>query len=209
MAEEQLAPQAAQTGATAGQAPAAGAAAETPAQGAGGFELEGERFDQERALATIRKLREFEKSAKAQLKELETLRTQAKTADAAKLSDQERLTQRVAELEQTLADAQTQHQERTVRYEVLLKASELGLVDLDAAVRLLDWAALEFDEDGRPTNTEKVLKDLIKAKPYLVKSQAAQTAPNINAGARSGSEQDQKARDDELRRRFRLPERVR
>jgi hypothetical protein len=158
-------------------------------------------------LATIRKLREFEKNAKLQLKELDGLRQAAKTAADAKLSDQDRLSKRVAELEQALADAEVQQQESRVRYAVAVKAGEFGLVDQDAVLRLLDWSALEFAEDGRPTNTEKVLKELIKARPYLAKAPAA--APNINAGARSGTEQDQKAREAELRRRFRLPERGR
>ena len=60
--------------------------------------------------------------------------------------------------------------EMTVRYEVMLKAQEMAIIDLDAAVRLMDMAALEFGEDGKPTNVEAVLKALIKAKPYLVKT---------------------------------------
>jgi hypothetical protein len=57
-----------------------------------------------------------------------------------------------------------------VRYEVMLAAQGLSVIDLDAAYRLLDPAALEFDATtGKPTNVDKALKDLIKAKPYLVK----------------------------------------
>ena len=50
-------------------------------------------------MATIRKLREFEKSAKAQLKEYDELRTKVKAVEDAQMSEQERLSKRLAELE--------------------------------------------------------------------------------------------------------------
>lgn len=53
----------------------------------------------------------------------------------------------------------------------MLKASGMGFVDLDAVVKLMDWTALEFEDDGSPKNVEAVLKKLQKDKPYLLKSE--------------------------------------
>ena len=44
------------------------------------------------------------------------------------------------------------------RYEVRLQASRLGIVDPEAAEKLLDWAAVEYDDHGSPKNLEKALQ---------------------------------------------------
>lgn len=74
------------------------ALAQPPANETPGQEPE-DIFDRDRALATISKLRGFEKQAKDQAKELEALRKQVKDAEDAQLSEQERLQKRVQELE--------------------------------------------------------------------------------------------------------------
>ena len=157
------------------------------------------------SLDEARKLR---REAQQLRKRLTDFEDREKAAQAAALTDAEKLQKRLAELETAHAAAQKTHLERVVRYEVMLKASALGVVDPDAAVKLLDWAALEFDDQGQPTNTETVLKALLKAKPYLLKpapgAQGNGTAPNINAGASGTSEATTKAHDEELRKRFRL-----
>ncbi|HKY51059.1 MAG TPA: hypothetical protein VJP45_07370, partial [Candidatus Limnocylindria bacterium] len=56
-------------------------------------------FDEARARALIEKLRPFEKQANEQSKELEQLRTRIKEIDDAKLSETEKLNNRVGELE--------------------------------------------------------------------------------------------------------------
>ncbi len=129
-----------------------------------------------------------------------------KKLKAASQTEAEKLTNRLAELEKEQATWQRERQESTVRYEVLLAAGKLNIVDPDAAYRLLDLAEIEYDKEGRPTNVEAVLKGLVKAKPYLVKAQATPPA-SINAGDGTGSgkgPQDQKAREAELRARFRI-----
>ncbi len=87
----------------------------------------------------------------------------------------------------------------------MLAAQAMQIVDLDAAVRLMDRDALEIGEDGRPTNVEAVLKALIKAKPYLVKQAATATAaPNINAQAQGSRQDADAARLEDIKRRCRL-----
>jgi hypothetical protein len=104
-------------------------------------------------------------------RDYDALRRKAEEFDKlqqAQMSEQEKLAKRLAELEQENQALRKQGQEHTLKYEIMLLASRLGIVDPEAAYRLLDLSRIEFGQDGRPTNLEQGLKDLIKAKPYLV-----------------------------------------
>lgn len=92
-----------------------------------------------------------------------------KAAEDEKLSEAERLAKRLAELEQERSRWETERQERTTRYELRLKAAELGFADPADAYALIDLTTVEYGDDGSPTNAERLLKDLLKAKPYLAK----------------------------------------
>ncbi len=46
-------------------------------------------------------------------------------------------------------------------------ARRLGLVDEDAAFRLLDVERIEFDEAGHPANIEALMKELAERRPWL------------------------------------------
>ena len=121
-----------------------------------------------------RKIAEFEAAQKA--------------AEDAKLDDLQRAQKQAAEWQQKHADTTRAMQERIVGYEIQLQASRLNIIDPDAAVKLLDWTQLEYDEDGVPTNAAKVLADLAKAKPYLVAQSSAQSAQQAaNPSAAMGS----------------------
>lgn len=141
---------------------------------------EDEAFDKERAMATIKNLRDQAKLATKQIREYTA---QQKLAEDAKLSEQERLSKRVAELESRESSLQQAVRERTLRYEVAVHAQKLGIVDADAAFRLMDQQALEFDEEGAPTNTEKVLGQMLKTRPYLQASAGPPPVPGTTNGA--------------------------
>ncbi len=64
--------------------------------------------------------------------------------------------------------------ETITRMEIERQARKLAIVDEDAAYRLLDAARIEYDAGGNPSNVEALLKDLVKAKPYLVAALASQ-----------------------------------
>jgi hypothetical protein len=90
------------------------------------------------------------------------------------------------------ADREAFEQERTqFRLERAMAriGTELNLVDSDAALWLLDWEKIDFDDDGNPTNLKALTEDLIRQKDYLVKKEAtppaAPVAPTI--GAASGA----------------------
>lgn len=135
-----------------------------------------EQFDAE----YVRKLRA---EAAEYRKRLRELKQTVKQHEEAKLSESERLQKRLAELEREQAAYQRERQERTLKYETMLAASRLGIVDPDAAYRLLDVASIEFAEDGTPKNLEAALFELVKAKPYLV----AQSSGSPTNPARTGA----------------------
>lgn len=98
---------------------------------------------------------------------LRELETKVKADEEAKLSETEKLQKRLAELERQQATYERERQERTLKYETMLAASKLGIVDPEAAYKLLDLAAIEFEEDGTPKNVERALRELIAKRPYL------------------------------------------
>jgi hypothetical protein len=134
---------------------------------------DGEPFDKDRALNTIRKLRGFEKTANELQKRLAEYERKEEEARLAQLSEQDRLKELVRQREAELDHERTLARDRMNHYEVQLQASKLGIVDPDAAVKLLDWGSLDYDDEGRPADIVGALKDLLASKPYL----AAQPAP--------------------------------
>lgn len=147
---------------------------------------EQEAQEQQFDAAYVRKLRAEAAENRKRLRELEA---KVKADEDAKLTEQERLQKRIAELEKKDSEYQQTLQERTVRYEVMLTANKLGIVDPDAAFRLLDVSSLEFDEDGKPNNIEKVLKKLVSDKPYLIGSGGGSASPTNPAQGRIGGQQ--------------------
>jgi exonuclease VII large subunit len=130
-----------------------------------------EQFD----AAYVRKLRAEAAEYRRKLRELER---QLKQRDEEKLSETERMRLRLSELERELAQRELLLREHTLRYETMLRARELGIIDPDAAYRLLDLAEIEYDETGRPLNLERLLRDLVRKRPYLVGSSASATNPS-------------------------------
>ena len=142
-------------------------------------------------LEEARRLRSEGQALRKRLKAFEDAQAQA---EAAKLTEQERLQKHAADL-QSKYDADTAAlTERIVRYEVERQASKLNIVDPDAAAKLIDWSSLEYDEDGTPTNAETLLKDLLKARPWLASTQQGKPAassggatnPSRSAAATTG-----------------------
>lgn len=142
---------------------------------------EEERFDTE----YVRKLRAEAAEYRKRLRELES---KVKVEEEAKMTEQEKLQKRLAELERKETEYQLSLQARTLEYEVKLHAARLGVVDPEAVYRLIDLKQVEFDEDGRPSNLEKVLKDLIAKKPYLAGGTGSVSPMNPAHGRISGQQ---------------------
>jgi len=142
---------------------------------------EQERFDAD----YVRKLRAEAAEYRRRLREFEN---RVKAEEEAKMTEQEKLQKRLAELEREKTEYKQLLQARTLEYEVKLQASRLGVVDPDAAYRLLDLKRIEFDDDGKPTNLEKALKELVAQKPYLVASGGMPSPTNPAQGRISGQQ---------------------
>jgi hypothetical protein len=136
-----------------------------------------ETFDAERAKALISKLRGFEKTAKDQAKELETLKAEKQKREEAELGEVERLKRKNAELEQRTQEREREVRDLRLRGSIERAARELAFADPQDAYDLLTArGALEFDEAGEPTNVNEALRDLSSAKPYLLTSGASTPA---------------------------------
>lgn len=149
-----------------------------------------EKFDAE----YVRALRKEAAQYRTRLKELET-RQQAE--DNAKLTEQEKLQKRLKELEQQTESQTKALRTRTTEYEVKLAAAQMGIVDPEAAWKLLDASSLEFDAEGKPKDIEKALRELVKVKTYLV---GQRSAPNAGAGAGGTGGNPKTTMNDAIRR---------
>lgn len=129
-------------------------------------------------------LRQRERAALERLAVLEAAEAKRQEAD---MTAQQRA-------EKALADAQSTHttkiaamQARILAAQIESQAAKLGIIDPEAAMKLLDRDGLELDSDGLPTNLEKALAALIKAKPYLVGKTPPTNAGGVTNPARSAS----------------------
>ena len=111
----------------------------------------------------------------AQLKERAA---KADELEKAQLSDQEKLEARANEAERKAAAAIEQIASAVIASEVKVRASQLGIIDPDAAYLLLDRTNLSYAEDGKVTGVDDALTQLMEDKPYL--KGLPSRAPNLN-----------------------------
>ena len=99
--------------------------------------------------------------------ELKALVKQKKDRDESEKTELQKAIEKATQLEKERESWQSKQKETAAQYDVALKAAKLGIVDPDAAWKLLDKSMLEYDKDDSPTNTEQLLQGLLKDKPYL------------------------------------------
>jgi myosin heavy subunit len=115
--------------------------------------------------SALKKANQEAASHRHKAKELDDLKAQIENE---KLTEQQKLEKRLADIQAEHSNVTRQSQERIINYEVRLQAAQMGIIDTDAAARLLDLSEMTFDDAGLPNNVDKLLKDLVKNKPYLV-----------------------------------------
>lgn len=140
------------------------------------------------------RLKEFEaaeeKRKSAEMTEVEREKTRAEAAEAALKEKDERLRRREI-LDAVRSEATKQR----------LDVDSEAVADLYAAGA---FNAIKLDKDGNPQDVDTALKDLVKRKPYIVKTKVQ--APDINA-TKTGDQKAGEMTDDrkaELKARFRL-----
>lgn len=142
------------------------------------------------SLDEARKLRSEASNLRKRLKELDAAHNELKTfkeqKEAESLSAQEKQQLAQKKIEQQLSDFQSQNsdllrqlQEARINNEVYKNASKLNIIDIDAASKLIDASRIDYDEAGSPTNIDVLLKELVKARPWL----AGKAQPQTSGGA--------------------------
>lgn len=142
-------------------------------------------FDKERAMATIRKLRAFEKDAKeaAKLrKEVERLTKAEDDRKKADMTEVERLKAEKGELEGKLSAAQQEAKERLLHSTVTSEAYKANFADPEDAWRMIDHSKVVVGDDGKVTGADEEIKALMTSKPYLLKKQGVGGSVNSQEG---------------------------
>ena len=117
-----------------------------------------------------------------QFSDYNQLKDRAAKADEleqAQLSEQEKLEARAIEAERKAATAAEQISSAMIASEVKVRAPQMGIIDPDAAVLLVDRANVRYTDDEGVTGVEAALTQLVEDKPYL-KGSSANRAPNLN-----------------------------
>lgn len=155
-----------------------------PGQEPGSGEQE---FDKERAMETIRKQRESEKAALAELKaakkRLQELEAAEEERANAELSEKERLEkelatarEKAAELESAAKAREAEINKRLIQAEVRAVAATMAFATPEDAYHLADLSEVTIGEDGAVQGVKKALEKLAKDKPYLL-SEAGDRSP--------------------------------
>jgi hypothetical protein len=138
----------------------------------------------------LRRARDDAAKYRTQLREaqkaLEDAQTALKAKDDEGKSELQKAMDRVQELEGRFQLADRQVRELRLQNTVITASMDKGIVDPDAAFRLLDKDGVEYDGD-RPTNVSDLLDALIEQKPYL--KAASKDAPKGGKGGSSSPTQ--------------------
>lgn len=128
---------------------------------------DGQPWDPQRAMHTIDQLREKERQGEKAAKELAAAQEQLAKLREEQESEQEKREREHREALDAAASTQAENRRLAARLAVATAAPRLGITDIDLALGALPEGAIEYDEAGAPTNTDEVLKALLKKHPSL------------------------------------------
>lgn len=137
------------------------------------------------ANAATKELAQARKDAAKYRSELAKLQDAQKLAEQAKLTDEEKRTARVTELETQLADREKALRERTGYAAVVDAAARLGAAKPAMLHRLIE-GEIEFEDDGSPRNVDTLVREFLKANPEFT-STAGRPTGDAGQGARGKS----------------------
>lgn len=150
--------------------------------------VEAKTFDE----AYVKQLR---KEAADYRKRATEAEAKVKASEDAQLSELEKAQKQAADALASAERAEAALKAERLRGAVTRTATKLGFADVDDAARFLDENAVERDDAGNPTNLDKLLGDVLKAKPYL-KGQPANAAAMNPARSQTGQlTEEQQLRD--------------
>lgn len=88
-------------------------------------------------------------------------------AREAKLIEEKKFTELLAEKDKTIADLTSKQQTSLTNMRILAEAQKAGAVDTDAVLQLIDRSAVKLNDDGTVTGADEAVKKLLESKPYL------------------------------------------
>lgn len=142
-------------------------------------------YDKDRALATIRKLRESEKAGRQAAKERDDLAAKLKERENADLSEAEKLRKDLDEATKRAGELEQQVRAGAVKDAVTSAAADAGATRPHAVWRLVEQGAVQVGEDGKVTGVKDAVDQVKKEFPELFR------APNGTAnGGTSGGGAD-------------------
>jgi len=155
-------------------------------EGAGteGAGTEGTTFSQADVDRIVRERLARQKAQYADYDELKTAAERLAEIEAANKSELEKAQERAAKAEAAATEA-AERVKRTLTEAAISTAAAGKLADPTDAVALIDRGAIEYGEDGAPTNVAALVDALIEAKPHLAAA-GVTTAKPIDQGARGG-----------------------
>lgn len=117
----------------------------------------------------IRKVRREAQALRRRLKDAED---ELRKRQDAEMTEAERLKKRLDELEKAEQTWKAEKSELLLGQAVSNEATKAGALYPDLLIRSLDRSAIEYDDDGNPTNLPKVVAELKKAYPALFRAPA-------------------------------------
>lgn len=144
---------------------------------------QGNDDDQPMSVAEARKLREESKQRRLAL---EATQAELKKIQDAQLSETEKQSKRLAEL-QSKESSWAEERQRMLLERAVEREASATFIDPEDAMHYLDLAEVEYDDNGRPKNLAKVLKNLAadlkgRGKGHLLKSEQQQGGPPAPQG---------------------------
>lgn len=144
--------------------------------------------DVDALMTEVKSLRREAASWRTKLRQAEEAEEQRRRAEMTEL---ERLKADLEAERQARAQAEEQRRSQLLRTQVIAAAARIGFNDPDDALRMIDAASLEVDDQGAVDGLDAALQALAKAKPYLIKSTTGTISPTNPAGGPQRTTQDQ------------------
>lgn len=126
--------------------------------------IEGSDQGSQLSIEEVRKLRRENQGLRKRLHEAEAAEQQRKEAD---MTEVERLKKQLGDYQQKETQWASEKRNLALRQAIQGEAAKQGIVDPDAAYRLLDVDLFEVGDDGIPQGIDKAVQELLKSKPYL------------------------------------------
>ena len=107
----------------------------------------------------------------------ESLIRQVREKQEAEKSELQKAKELADEKDKQLQALMDKQKELMIQNGVATVATKLGIIDPDAAYRLMDKSAIDFDENGQAKNVEALLVSMLKERPYLAGTGASAMNP--------------------------------